>query len=373
MKLHDLLKYELKKSGLSKNEIIRRTGIEKSTCYQYFSGKRLPTDLHFSKLMEAMQVGKGDYRLLWEEFQRTRYGEDILRRTELMHRLLQTVSAAEAEQNRQKKITFSLIPGKDTSSGIISGREEILDRLLSCLLKSAGGGRELDLFLPVENYFITRICDMIRQLSVRGLVIHHLTSFSFHKKDTGSTITEWFSQALALLLNSEISYRLFYYYDDSNPENALGIMYPYYIITDDSLILISSDLSSGTEIRNEDVRKAWRAGYHRALNTSHSIIKDTGSLAWQPGSCLYMINPLPSLMQSALSDPDRERNGPEGTLTAEHPESPEGSPAVTMLLFPSLLPQYTVREAKSAAWSLQTGRQGTGSGKTSFTEGSPFI
>ncbi len=106
MQFRILLKELLEEMNLSNNILIERTGINRSTFYQFLNGKRLPTVQQFSQIMKAASFPEEDARKLRQQFAYEKLGEEDNQCLEMMQGFMATIAEIEADEEEYFSLQF---------------------------------------------------------------------------------------------------------------------------------------------------------------------------------------------------------------------------------------------------------------------------
>ena len=165
MRVYMQLQKELEKKNISKNAVIRKTGIDRSTFYQIMSGKRMATSDQLIRILDSIGVDPGERFELLSEYEREKADE-------------------KAYQSRTNVRNFinQLAAGPDLSKEKESSCPE---QIRSAIQEAAASGNGLlQIFLPATLMIRTGIYgEMMHAAKNRRLVVEYLSAFSDEEDD----------------------------------------------------------------------------------------------------------------------------------------------------------------------------------------------
>lgn len=208
MRVYMQLQKELEKKNISKNAVIRKTGIDRSTFYQIMSGKRMATSDQLIRILDSIGVDPGERFELLSEYEREKADE-------------------KAYQSRTNVRNFinQLAAGPDLSEEKESSCPE---QIRSAIQEAAVSGNGLlQIFLPATLMIRTGIYgEMMHAAKNSRLVVEYLSAFS-DEEDDDAIIFENIAECLHCYREENLEIRM--YHLDGVLIPSSGVPFPYYI------------------------------------------------------------------------------------------------------------------------------------------------
>lgn len=96
MSIADMLAKTLEEKQMSKNEVIRKTGIDRSSFYQILGNRRMATPVQFLKIINVLQLDAADRIRFLGQYERERVGDEKFVTYEKARAFLRKLSGEDA-------------------------------------------------------------------------------------------------------------------------------------------------------------------------------------------------------------------------------------------------------------------------------------
>ncbi len=197
MSFHSLLNSIIDSQSVTKNSLINETGIDRSSFYQILSGKRIPTKDQITSIIRQLDISATDEMALYDAFYLERLGETNYHYLKFTEKCLRVIGSPYIDTNASNNQTPS---------------------------------RSQELQNKFQNATISQI-------------LHFQTK-------NPNDITEkldGFATLLESILTKEpnITYNIYYYSNEQKVSKNSGVLFPFYIITDDTCLLLNADANKG--------------------------------------------------------------------------------------------------------------------------------
>lgn len=225
--------------GDSKNKMILRTGIDRSTFFKYLGGSRPITIGHLRAILEKIGLDESDKKVLEQSYEELNQNVAEFHNIEILRQCMKAARKAEF------RLTFQ--SGKDQTpavqpSGTVSGQNETTIALVSAIRFFAEKGEAIHTFLPLEASEIlweNRECAESKQKV--EMLFHFPVGTGDDVKAKASRFYDLIPIALAV--NCIIHY---YYGDDIlGQRGMLGVLFPYYVVGSSGIFFMNAYMDSG--------------------------------------------------------------------------------------------------------------------------------
>ena len=268
MSFHSLLNSIIDSQSVTKNSLINETGIDRSSFYQILSGKRIPTKDQITSIIRQLDISAADEMALYDAFYLERLGETnyhYLKFTEKCLRVIgspyidtnasnnQTPSRSQELQNKLPDNPIDTDQSQAATGTILyHSTDEIICGLTKFLIHaSKKENNHLQVSLPFDLSSRIKLFSNIHSLITSGKFQNATISQILHfQTKNPNDITEkldGFATLLESILTKEpnITYNIYYYSNEQKVSKNSGVLFPFYIITDDASLLLNADANKG--------------------------------------------------------------------------------------------------------------------------------
>lgn len=268
MSFHSLLNSIIDSQSVTKNSLINETGIDRSSFYQILSGKRIPTKDQITSIIRQLDISAADEMALYDAFYLERLGEvnyHYLNFTEKCLRVIgspyidanasnnQTPSRSQELQNKLPDNPIDTDQSQAATGTILyHSTDEIICGLTKFLIHaSKKENNHLQVSLPFDLSSRIKLFSNIQSLITSGKFQNATISQILHfQTKNPNDITEkldGFATLLESILTkgTNITYNIYYYSNEQKVSKNSGVLFPFYIITDDASLLLNADANKG--------------------------------------------------------------------------------------------------------------------------------
>lgn len=268
MSFHSLLNSIIDSQSVTKNSLINETGIDRSSFYQILSGKRIPTKDQITSIIRQLDISATDEMALYDAFYLERLGETnyhYLKFTEKCLRVIgspyidtnasnnQTPSCSQELQNKLPDNPIDTDQSQATTGTILyHSTDEIICGLTKFLIHaSKKENNHLQVSLPFDLSSRIKLFSNIHSLITSGkfqnATISQILHFQTKNPDDITEKLDGFATLLESILTKEtnITYNIYYYSNEQKVSKNSGVLFPFYIITDDTCLLLNADANKG--------------------------------------------------------------------------------------------------------------------------------
>lgn len=268
MSFHSLLNSIIDSQSVTKNSLINETGIDRSSFYQILSGKRIPTKDQITSIIRQLDISAADEMALYDAFYLERLGETnyhYLKFTEKCLRVIgspyidtnasnnQTPSRSQELQNKLPDNPIDTDQSQAATGTILyHSTDEIICGLTKFLIHaSKKENNHLQVSPPFDLSSRIKLFSNIHSLITSGKFQNATISQILHfQTKNPNDITEkldGFATLLESILTkgTNITYNIYYYSNEQKVSKNSGVLFPFYIITDDASLLLNADANKG--------------------------------------------------------------------------------------------------------------------------------
>ena len=268
MSFHKLLNSIIDSQSVTKNSLINETGIDRSSFYQILSGKRIPTKDQITSIIRQLDISAADEMALYDAFYLERLGETNYHYLKFTEKCLNVIGASDidAKASSRQILPLSLelqnkLPDDpvDTAQSqaatgtiLYHSTDEIICGLTKFLIHaSKKENNHLQVSLPFDLASRIKLFSNIRSLITSGkfqnVAISQILHFQTKNPNDITEKLDGFATLLESILTKEpnITYNIYYYSNEQKVSKNSGVLFPFYIITDDASLLLNADANKG--------------------------------------------------------------------------------------------------------------------------------
>ena len=268
MSFHKLLNSIIDSQSVTKNSLINETGIDRSSFYQILSGKRIPTKDQITSIIRQLDISAADEMALYDAFYLERLGETNYHYLKFTEKCLNVIGASDidAKASSRQILPLSLelqnkLPDDpvDTAQSqaatgtiLYHSTDEIICGLTKFLIHaSKKENNHLQVSLPFDLASRIKLFSNIQSLITSGkfqnATISQLLHFQTKNPNDITEKLDGFATLLESILTKEpnITYNIYYYSNEQKVSKNSGVLFPFYIITDDASLLLNADANKG--------------------------------------------------------------------------------------------------------------------------------
>ena len=252
MSVGSMLSDLLSQASESKNYIIKETGIDRSTFYQILRGNRIATEDQLKAICQHIHLDSASYEELVDCYERERVDEKTYEQRQHVKRFFNSLSedVPVIKKTKESELISDFI-AQETAAGNDGYR----------LFLPSGSRRTTELFWAVENNIHTAggVPD------IRQLVAEESGRRSGSSSNIYLRMAEWFSY-----LKDQTT--RFHAYSLGKTMTGLNtIAFPYYIVGEKTMLLISYSEKQVVMIHDQSVVNAYRNNFDKVLKDAVEI------------------------------------------------------------------------------------------------------
>lgn len=268
MSFHSLLNSIIDSQSVTKNSLINETGIDRSSFYQILSGKRIPTKDQITSIIRQLDISAADEMALYDAFYLERLGETNYHYLKFTEKCLNVIGASGVDakasshqilplsQELKNKLSDNPVDTaqSQTATGTIlyHSTDEIICGLTKFLIHaSKKENNHLQVSLPFDLSSRIKLFSNIHSLITSGkfqnATISQILHFQTKNPDDITEKLDGFATLLESILTkgTNITYNIYYYSNEQKVSKNSGVLFPFYIITDDASLLLNADANKG--------------------------------------------------------------------------------------------------------------------------------
>ena len=268
----------------SKNSIILNSKIDRSTFFQILSGKRLPTEKQYIKLLSAISPDETLTKELDYAYISEKYDNGFFETYQFILRVFSILKQHSFPPDYPSAVFKSHLDKPETfESGVaLSSSEEITRCIRHMLLtESISLSKEkdsapafIDIFAPTQALSDLGLYDMIKVMDINAnnnISFRHLASFWNRNITRSDESYIGFASFLSLITSINLNYNI-YSFDSTGNDFLSGSILPYYIIFPTGVLFFNQNYSSGFYTNNENLLTFFKKEFQKIIDSLTPMI-----------------------------------------------------------------------------------------------------
>lgn len=251
---YEMLREIIDNSELTIYGLSMYSGVNRTTLQKALSGTRILSEEHFAKIYPFLQLTPTESDTLTKLYQIQKIGSSAYYKCEYIKNLLENLTT-EYKCTTTFHSDPNLIPKELTLPYSCKEVYPILNLIYQLAYDSICNMSSLDIYLfaPFDDSFITDILSLFDADMLKTAHITHLIPFIKNTKDNEASPLhniKMLSYILPFYLQHPNTYTVKYYYEETSLSNT-HILFPYYLIISDYVMLLSSDYQNAILLDNK--------------------------------------------------------------------------------------------------------------------------
>ncbi len=276
MRFSELLNTYIDKSEITKNSLISTLKIDRSTFYQILGGRRLPTEKQLNDIVDKLDIATIEVKRLMDAYERDTLGEDAYQAQLFVQSAMDIISESDYK-SQDISISIKASDKKTEYKSHVSGKtqvKKILRQLIIDEMTSTTGFIDIFMYLSLQSEL-----DIFQTLKYAGgqkdgskVPVRQLVEFPIGNIFMNPESIKILKYYLEFLLGQNLDYKAFYYYAGGDLSARMGVIYPFYMIFSERIVLINKDGDELLLIEDENVRSAWSQGFDKLIELADSLV-----------------------------------------------------------------------------------------------------
>ncbi|MBC3889176.1 hypothetical protein GH810_12715 [Acetobacterium paludosum] len=285
-KFSEEIKSLIDESGETIQSLAKIGNLDRTTLQRIKSGERLPTKEFFGKLCVALRLSSAEKEILLELYEIEKWGAQCVDNRKKIIALIETITEL-TEQGIQfsKEMSKNETPHSDNNDAvthtIITNEAAVLRTICNAIDRElfTNDHPHLQMFIrgekePVYNHIFQRMIGNKKHLVLEDVI--HLP-----KASEGSTTAHYLTtlkSVISISVLKNVAYQSNYLYYSESGELEHSALFPYYILTSDRTLTLSSDFKRLIVYDNPDIHELYGDDFSSLLETTDSFIIESRNL-----------------------------------------------------------------------------------------------
>ena len=239
---HEELRKHIEQSKYSIYSISSVSSVNRTTLQRALNGERTLSYDNMKKLLPFLQLSPKQSQELKEAFICTQLGENRFNKDILIWKLL-----TQSGQGLRPPLYFSDLKNISPSMNLqytqlITGSYNIINLLCQIIAQNIKCDKEPFLYSlsHFQNDFFRDFYHQLEASCFHTLDLKHIVPF-IQTEDSTPFNLRILSTLLPFVFEGESNCQFYYYYEENDFVHAYGALFPYYIVTNHNVILLSDD------------------------------------------------------------------------------------------------------------------------------------
>lgn len=260
--------------------------ISRTTLQRVKSGERLPSKKFFESMCKALRLSPTEAEELTMLLEIATVGERHYYNRRTIVELIEMISElTEYKIPLSKEVCIE--PGNHSifenpeKIQIVKGEQAVLSIIQNCIDREifSDDSPKIKLAIPydfesVYHHIFQQMMGCQKSLVLQDVI--NLPKDCDEKEADKSLVALKYLIALSLLDNVE--YQSHYYYQMSDADPELSAIFPYFILTSETVLTLSKDLSTAVLYQDPEFFKVYENGYYQMLENAEPFILESGDV-----------------------------------------------------------------------------------------------
>lgn len=272
-----LLERFIRESGHTNFSFAKATGINRVNIQRYVSGGRVPSRPVFEQIRANLNLNRQEQRTFTEQYLLAFYGEDFYFQRKAIREILERTADMSAVEPELTEKNGEASPAVSTIRGRVAVERFVWSRLCEALKTEPevhacvyipAEACELNRLVPAADpegnpaggrLKIVQLVQLVKRADAVG--------FRYHNLRVLNNLMPYYFQA-----GSDYE-TYFYYHNYPVMDGNNGLLYPYYVIFEGAVILLSADLEKAVSISGREAEQRFREDFMERLSGAEPFAK----------------------------------------------------------------------------------------------------
>ncbi len=279
----ELLREYIEKSGFTIYQFANISGVNRVNIQRYLADQRFPSPDIYEILRSHLQLRPSEQQKLETSYEMSRIGKTRYLQRAAVKRLIESATLI-YESERQMPACFGKSPDSvlHVAPHCPNGVCAVSGSLNACHLFQAELTRTVlshedphaGLFLPAkpEHNLLNTSLTILAPHQDHPIQITQIFPMAKAQADFDGHNLDVIAAVLPLCFSARFRYQAFFYYDDCLSDKNYGLLYPYYAIFPDSLLLFSQDMENALLCQDKTMVGLYQTQFDHHLRHCSKII-----------------------------------------------------------------------------------------------------
>lgn len=263
----------LKLTGETVYQLSASSGLDRTSLQRMITGKRLPGIAFVRQFCDSLRINPFQKRELIELYKIEKNGKEVYYNRKYIQELIRLISP----ENAFSPDNFhSILSGNFYSGDFSYEVEQQVIRFFKHAMDKDGQG-SISTNIPAGNVLLPYVMAHIFSEYSAIPAIHHVFPLLANPEvsQNYNLNLETFLCTLLPVLSGIQDYHPYYYYCQTAPEVFYFQLFPYYLISDDQVLLVCADLKNTLCLEDSLTVAAYRREFDRILKNSHCFFRQS--------------------------------------------------------------------------------------------------
>lgn len=292
------LKFLIDDCGIPIYQLAKNADLDRTTIQRSITGERLPKLSFVEKLCDYLRITTKERKHLLELYSISKIGEKRYQSRNYIKKIIEQIADLHIHENTETYVHRYIHEKEDSPQDlkILNGQLNV-NKAISDIIDMEIAGSEATRICLTIPFDYTYLFDYMKQRyweSNGSLYIEHIVRIYKNPQNlNNSNINlEILSHILPFAFCTGKGYGAYYFYTNDDIASELALTMPYYLLTSNRLITISTDFKSAVLYKNEEMIRFYHEEFDKAL-------AQTAPLVSQIQECTDMISTYLSVFEIA--------------------------------------------------------------------------
>lgn len=272
-------KYYLVESGSNVYQLSQAFNLNRTSLQRMITDKRLPAPEFVLKFCDCLRINKLQKEELLELYMIEKIGKNTFNNRKCISHVLEYLTLMSSHTEPPTLYSSRTLPPPFTSTNFSYSVEKNVAEFLEGLF-SSDTDTSIYCNLPPTCSTFFNLLNQLYMKYGKSFAVTHLFTMRPNPSadDTMNRNLEILYSILPVIFSDYEGYAFFYYYSRITTADLTAVLYPYYIITGSTVILLSSDLSVMLYLAEPSAVEAYTQNFEQILSYYTPLLRRTSSL-----------------------------------------------------------------------------------------------
>ena len=278
-KFSEKCKELLVENGSNVYRLSQTASLERTALQRMVTGKRLPNQEFVASFCRALRIPLSEEKELMELYKMESMGEAAYKNQKTILHLFKHLTNLE---KHGYKNSCSIVDQSDLILlSNVSDQRYDTEMLLQFILKKTFHSEDdspIYTNLPGTDELLPHALNLLAPQYSKRVLLKHLIHFHISASAAHENL-ETLNQILPLYFSNKIQYEPHYYYSKLTQSDQSNLLFPYYVITSEYVLQLSSDMRKGLLHSEKIIVQQYTNEFLDKLSQSSLLIQHTSSLS----------------------------------------------------------------------------------------------
>lgn len=277
LKLNEKIRNYIERSDLTQYKLAKRARIDPPTFNKMMNGTRQMSSEYLEKICSVLCLTQSEHEELVELKEREKVGDIVYEQRQNVRKLIENTAILNNAEvlDSNTSIAFVQPIHQYVSEPVAVNGTYAVNTMLSQLLESEFYGSEklnVSMFSPADYGYLSSVLFGLSCVDVKKIFVRHILRLESRSGYGPLNNLDLMSGLIPYIISGRNCCRMYYYYGSGNEKDEVASPFPFYLIINDKLVLLSANLSNALYIPTPAIVETYRQTFEHAVSKTKEIV-----------------------------------------------------------------------------------------------------